>query len=368
MTYDKRALPGSPDQITPAFLTPILRSAGVLRQAAVSAVRVEPLGGRVSFNAQLARLWLAYDGPAVEAPRSLVAKVPTRNTELYQNAVAFRPGAKECWFYRHGAARTPLDVPKCYYSAVDDVVGESFLLLEDLAPAQTGDWVDGISTEEAALALRAIARLHAAWWGTKPAAEPELARLIDNPQEAQNLVDQLYQHAWPLFLESAAFEIPGDVRQFGARLIGRIPAAEGLLDQSPQTLMHGDFRLGNMLFGTRGGEPVCWVVDWEDIFLWNGMFDVAWFLGGCLRVEDVAEEEPLVRRYHQALTREGVDDYAWAQCYGDYRRAMLSAFVQGVLTATPSEMDDEYACDLAHVVGERFVKACQRLRLYELLP
>jgi hypothetical protein len=110
------------------------------------------------------------------------------------------------------------------------------------------------------------------------------------------------------------------------------------------------------------------VIDWEDVFLWNGMFDVAWFLGGCLRVEDVAEEEALVRHYHRALTREGVGDYAWAQCYGDYRRAMVSAFVQGVLTATPSETDDEYARDLARVVGERFVKACQRLRLYELLP
>jgi aminoglycoside phosphotransferase (APT) family kinase protein len=197
--------------------------------------------------------------------------------------------------------------------------------------------------------------------------------LIDNIPEAQDLVDQLYRRAWPLFLERATFAISDDVRQFGERLVGRVPAAEGLLDQSPKTLMHGDFRLGNVLFGsrangTRDGESVCWVIDWEDVMLWNGMFDVAWFLGGCLRVEDGAEEEGLVRRYHRALIQEGVDEYSWSQCYGDYRRAMLSAFVQGVLTATPSESCDEYARDLAHVVGERFVRACQRLRLYELLP
>jgi hypothetical protein len=345
----------------------------VLRQATVSTVRAEPLEGRVSFNAQLARLWLTYNRPEVGAPRSLIAKLPTGNVELHQNAVVFRPGVKECWFYQHGASRTLLDVPKCYYSTVDDATGESFLLLEDLAPARAGDWVDGISIEEAALALRTLARLHAAWWMTDPAAEPELARLIDNPQEAQNLVDQLYQQAWPLFLERATFEISDDVRQFGERLIGRVPAAEGLLDQSPQTLIHGDFRLGNMLFGTRangtrGGKPVCWVIDWEDVMLWSGMFDVAWFLGGCLRLEDSAEEEGLVRRYHRALTHAGVGDYSWAQCYDDYRLAMLSAFVQGVLTAVPPEGCDQYARDLAHVVGERFVKACQRQRLYELLP
>ena len=92
MVSSKHVLPASPDQITPAFLVPILREAGVLRQATVSAVRAEPLEGRVSFNAQLVRLWLTYDRSEVGAPQSLIAKLPTGNTELYQNAVVFRPG------------------------------------------------------------------------------------------------------------------------------------------------------------------------------------------------------------------------------------------------------------------------------------
>ena len=122
MALDKQ-LPNSPDQITPAFLMPILRSAGVLRKATVSTVRAEPLEGRVSFNAQLARLWLTYDKPEAGAPRSLIAKLPTGNTELHQNAVVFRPGVKERWFYQRGAARTPLVVPKCYYCRVAGAMG-----------------------------------------------------------------------------------------------------------------------------------------------------------------------------------------------------------------------------------------------------
>jgi hypothetical protein len=360
--------PTSAVQITPAFLTSILKSAGALGRASVTAIDVEPLAAETSFNAQLARVYLTYDRQEPKAPRSVIAKLPTANPELQQHAAVFQPGAKETWFYRYGAARSPLNVPRCYFNAVHDATGESVLLLEDLAPADTGDWAAGVALDEAKLALRSLARLHAAWWAADPTAEQELAQLMDNSNEEQDLVERLYRKAWPRFLESATFDIPDKVAEFGEHLVDRISAAEALLDHSPLTLIHGDFRLGNILFGTRDGEPACWVIDWEDIMLWNGMFDVAWFLGGCLRVADSDEEGRLVQGYHQELTRQGVGTYPWTQCYQDYRCAMLSAFVQGVLTAVPPQADDEYGHRLAHAVGERFTLACQRLRLYELIP
>ena len=362
-------IPTSPAQITPAFLTSVLSSAGMLRRATVTTTRIEALTAKTNFNAQLSRVHLAYDRQEENAPRSLIAKLPTVDvdTELHQRAVIFQPGAKETWFYQHGAARSPLNVPRCYYSAVAKATGESVLLLEDLAPAQTGDWVDGASLDAAHLALRSLARLHAAWWAADPTAEQQLAHL-GSSKEAQGLVERLYSEAWPRFVECTTLEIPDDVLEFGQVLVGRISAAEATLDHSPRTLAHGDFRLGNILFGSRRGEPTCWVIDWEDIMLWNGMFDVAWLLGGCLRVADSDKEEELVRSYYQALTREGVAGYPWTQCYYDYRCAMLSAFVQGVLTATPSETADDYTHDLARVLAERFILACQRLRLYELTP
>ena len=223
---EQHFLPDSPAKITSAFLLPILRSAGVVQQATITAIAIEPLGDIASYNAQLARLHLAYDRDETQAPRSLIAKIPTVNTKLQQNAAVFRPGLRECWFYRQGVSRTPLNVPHCYYNSVDTATGESFLLLEDLAPARTGNRIQGASLAEAELALQSIAALHAAWWAVDAAAVPELAQLQDNAQEAQNLVEQLYQKAWPQFLERAAFEIPDDIRQFGESLVGHISAIE----------------------------------------------------------------------------------------------------------------------------------------------
>jgi aminoglycoside/choline kinase family phosphotransferase len=275
---------------------------------------------------------------------------------------------RECWFYRIGAARTPVNIPRCYYNAVDAATGESFLLLEDLAPARTGNRMNGASLEEAELALQSLAQLHASWWAVDPKAEPELMQLMDNSQDAQALVGQLYQEAWSRFLERHADQVQDDIRKFGTGLVDHIPEAEALLDASPRTLIHGDFRLENMLFGARHRHPVCWIIDWEDVILWNGMFDVAWFLGGCLPVEESDKEENLLRFYHRALTHAGVEGYSWEQCYRDYRCAMITGFVQGILTITSLETGDIYAQNLARVIAERFMMACSRLRLDELLP
>jgi aminoglycoside phosphotransferase (APT) family kinase protein len=142
---------------------------------------------------------------------------------------------------------------------------------------------------------------------------------------------------------------------------------EALLAHSPRTLIHGDFRLDNLLFGTRDAQPACWVIDWEDIMLGNGMVDVAWFLGGCLPAEESDGEQELLRGYRRALIQAGVEGYSWAKCFLDYRNAMISSFVQGILMVVSLETGEDYARNLAGVLSERFMLACRRLRLADLL-
>lgn len=234
--------------------------------------------------------------------------------------------------------------------------------------SRTGDRLLGVSIEDARLALQSLACLHAAWWQVDPATLPELAVLVDNSPDSQDLVDQLCQQARPRLLVSANLEIPDDIRHLGKHLLDRTAAAEALLDDSPRTLVHGDFRLENMLFGTRNGLPVCWVIDWEDVALSNGMLDVAWFLGGCLP-EQMSDREPeLLQSYHQDLMQGGVIGYSWAQCLHDYRCAMFSSLIQAVLTVASLHMDDNTNRRLADALTRRFFHACRRLCLVDLLP
>lgn len=158
-------------QITPELVTQVLRVTGALHNTSVSQLDMEKITGETSFNAQVVRLSLNYDGAEVGAPRTLILKLPTANTALHANAAVFRPGTKENWFYRRVAPLNQLRVPKCYYSAVDAASGAGILLLEDLASAQRISQVTGISAAEARLALRSLAGLHAGWWEQQSASE-----------------------------------------------------------------------------------------------------------------------------------------------------------------------------------------------------
>lgn len=355
-------------QMTPEFLTAVLQPVIGQNKAAVIRVHPEQLTGPQSFNADVWRLYLAYDRPCA-APQSLVAKLPTADAELHERAAIFQPGSRENWFYRAAAPHTPICSPCCYYNAIDAATGQSILLLEDLAFAPSGDQLKGATWPQAKVALQSLARLHARWWAA--AASPQIQELTsllaDTWTGEQNLVQELYDRAWPQFVNQGRVAIPDEVRQYGTAIIGRMNVIDKLIDRPDKTLVHGDYRLENIHFGERDGEAVCCVIDWEDVFWGSGLVDVSWFLGGCWPVEQSHQEISLLQAYHQTLQEEGVTGYSWAHCYEDYRYAMGSNFVQGVLSATLDEEADEWDHKRARVIGQRFVAAVQRLRLPELI-
>jgi hypothetical protein len=357
-----------PPLITPDLLNALLPSAMGLDSAITIYPRYERLTGQPAFNANVWRIYLIYDPPQPHAPTSLIAKLPTIQTELHERATILQPGARENWFYRVAALRSPVLTPRCYYQAIDEATGQSVLLLEDIV-TPTGSQLAGATLAQVKIALDSLARLHAAWWLTVDSEEiQELMHLItDKWHEEQNLVGELYDAAWPQFLQQAIVPISEEARQLGAAIVGNITAVDALIDRAPKTLVHGDYRLENIHFGERKGQAACWIIDWEDTFFGSGMVDVAWFLGGCLPVALGEHEMSLLRYYYQTLLDEGVVGYSWEQCLDDYRCGMCSSFIQGVLAATLAEDADEAERQLTSVIAQRFIAAAERLQLAQLL-
>ena len=353
--------------MTPDFINRVLSSELEPQGGAICKVQLEKLAGKSQSNAVLYRLNLSYHKPTKNAPKSLIAKLPTARTELHVRAQVFQPGIRENWFYSAVAAQSPLRVPRCYLNDTDLTSGASVLLLEDLSPATPGNWTAGATLEQARLALESVARFHARWWGQSQSREiQELNQLLSgNSEDETNLVQDLFDVAWPQFLDQMRTALPEDVRQLGEAIVGNMQMVDDFIDSGSPTLVHGDYRIDNMLFGEEDGEPIYWVIDWEDVCFGSGMIDVSWFLGGCLRIEEIHQEKDLLRLYHQGLVSNGVENYPWVQCYVDYCNAMYSSFVQGVLSATLGANRSEQEQQFADTISERFVSAAARLRLAE---
>ena len=99
-----------------------------------------------------------------------------------------------------------------------------------------------------------------------------------------------------------------------------------------RTLVHGDHRADNLLFGPDPEPPV--VVDWGGFAEGAAMSDVAYFLGGSLLPHHRRETEgDLVRRYWDDLVALGVDDLPWDDCWRQYRIHAFSGLSMAVLAS-----------------------------------
>ncbi|MBW8484123.1 phosphotransferase [Actinomadura parmotrematis] len=341
--------------LTAEWLTGALAPA--LDGAAVTAVTAEPVGtGQVSDSL---RLRLDYDRPA-GLPATMVAKVPAADPSSRAAARAIRTYEIEAGFYAHLAAGLDASVPACHFSAYEPEADDYAVLLQDLAPATSGDQIAGVTADQAAAAIDEMAVLHAAGWDA-----PELAALPWlNRHDAEAaaftaaMVTGLYEGFKERYAARLEPEVMGLIEDF-------LPSIGGYLavGDAPPTLAHGDFRADNLLFG--GPRPV--VLDWQTCIYGPGPSDLAYFLGSSLPVRVRRDhEEALVRRYHAALAARGVR-LSWTDCWDAYRRHAFHGIVMAIGAAMlvgRTERGDTMFCTMT----ARHARHALDLKALALLP
>lgn len=307
--------------LTAEFITGALATR--LGGTTVTAVEAEPVGtGQVSDSY---RLRLAYDGPA-DLPPTIIAKVPAADPASRGAARAFRTYEIEACFYEQLAPDLPVALAHCYYAAYDPDPDEYVVLLEDLSPAVPGDQLAGLNPEEAAAGVAELAALHAAGWD-----RPELAALP--------WLNRSGPQATALLAAAIADLYPGFRDRYADRLEqGTLTLIEDFLPHAssylagtdePRTIVHGDFRADNLLFGR--DRPV--VLDWQTAGYGAATGDLSYFLASSLPVAARRQyEEALVRRYHAGLLRRGVE-LSWHDCWTGYRRHAFSGIVMDIVAA-----------------------------------
>ena len=265
------AFPSHPDDITPEWLTGRLHEAGVLQRGNVTGFRWEPIGtGQVGDSA---RISLSYD-QAGGGPATVAGKFPAANPTSRGTAAMMGLYTKEVRFYRDLAQQLDVRVPATYAAEVNDDGSSFVLLFEDLAPEKGGNQLDSCSFDEACHAIRQAAALHAPSW--KNAAILSLDWL--QPQEAvTSQIRALYPQAQAIFAERYADALEPEFMA----VCSDLAANDAWLSRNhPKvSLVHGDFRLDNMLFGIgRGAEPIA-ILDWQTLSLGHPMTDIGYFMG-----------------------------------------------------------------------------------------
>jgi aminoglycoside phosphotransferase (APT) family kinase protein len=325
------SFPVVPSEISVDWLRGQLRARGV-DSASLHSVQTERIGtGLIGDSYRIALGWAGE--PPVGAPLSLVAKLPASDPTSRAAGVGLGNYEREVRFYREVAETLPIRLATTWGAEWDGDDGSFLLLLEDLAPALVGDQLRGCSVPEAEAVMDMAARLHATHWDA-----PSLSAFgtwMSRPGEAERgaQLAMLWTMAWPQFVARHDHRLGADDHRVAERF-GHSIALWANDRPGPKTLVHGDFRTDNMLFGTFDSATAVVPVDWQTPAIGLGVADVAYFVGASVLADDRrVHEERLVRRWFDGLGRAGVRDYTWTQCWEDYRRMTFTGVVMGVVAS-----------------------------------
>jgi hypothetical protein len=235
------------------------------------------------------------------------------------------------------------DLPPCFLQPIVGVArGEmTVLLMEDVS-----EWLFPVTDAPISLAdhlrvLDHMAALHATFWATTADIDvvPAMHRYLDlSPWTAEAeatlgdppLVPQLIAKGWPLLAEvapAASAVVAPLARDPG-------PLVEAL-DATPQTFIHGNFKLDNLGL-TPDGRTV--LLDWEISGIGACTADLAWYLSiNCRRLPQ--SKEATIEAYRQFLERRGISTADWWD--RQLGLALLGSLVQFGWEKALSGYDDE---------------------------
>lgn len=240
-----------------------------------------------------------------------------------------------------------LPIPKCYYPIGDDDLDtsvETILILEDLKSHDyhSPDFSQGLSLEQATLALEAIAKMHATSLAMRLRKNRNLNELYpflfqtDKATDSyQMLLDRgLPQLAAFLDKKPSMSDILKSITNIGQEMKNVISAL--LSPKGPVALLtHTDFWCNNLLF--RGDTRHCIILDWQMVTYSRPTNDVALLIISSL-ASDLRRQNTdyLLDKYWQAFIGfglkldvdvEGALGYSRADFQEDYRKSQLLAIL-----------------------------------------
>ncbi len=236
-------------------------------------------------------------------------------------------------------------LPACINQPIVAVAHErrTAVLMHDVGPWLFPVSDDPISSEQADRILDHMAALHAAFWagGDEIEVVPGMHRYLElSPWMAQaeadlgsdHLVPRLVGQGWPLL---------ADVAPAAAAVVTPLawdpsPLVQAL-DATPQTFVHGNWKLDNLGVDPDGRTIL---LDWEIPGRGPALSDLAWYLAiNCRRLP--ASKEDTIASYRAALERHGVlTDEWWDR---QLALCLLGALVQFGWEKAFGGYDDELA-------------------------
>ena len=326
---------------------------------AIVNVEVEPISEGTGFAGSVYRIHLDYGESGIELPDTLIWKTVSGDERTRRFLTALGTYERESRFYGQLASDIEM-APRSYFSNFDSDSGAFCLVTEDVSYMRPGDQVEGCTFEEAMAVTQEVARLHSKFWTELP---DERLNWVPPSDGRSGYFKRMHSVAWRQ-LGRSYNQVPGGLIEAARRTASYVSDIKTRLSQPPVTLVHGDLRLDNVFLGTSGIK----LIDWQEIRIGRGMYDLAYFLSTSIPVElRRIRQDELISIYLESLSLNGVTGYTLEDCNEDFRWALLDivTFV-GVIGST-LDFQSERGLELANTIMSRLSHAIEDNSALDLL-
>lgn len=342
--------PTHPDQVTAQWLDRVLRDRGMLAPPLeVTSVAVEPVGSGVGLIGLVMRIRATISDGTTQ---TFVAKFAHPEPANRAIGMATRMYEREISFFNDIAPDVDVPMPTCLFTAIEPDSGDSIVLLEDLVGYEPGD--QGVGTDAAAARgiIDAIAPLHAAWF-----ERTDRAVLDGHMRIGSSWIDGFmpgFDANWEKGVELFSDVVDPSIVAAAPDYARQVPELMRRLAEGPQTLVHGDVRLDNIMFGTQPGQHPIVVIDWQAVMVSAPCQDIAYLLAQSVHIGDRrAHEDDLLEHYHRRLVDHGCNGYSLDQIRRDYDLAALFVLAYALIIAGLADGADEAGVTLGREVLRR---------------
>lgn len=328
----------------------------------VTSVSVKPLGEGVGLMSSIARATLQLSGGG---EKTIIVKViaQTDNVDISKSLNFY---ANEINYYRHLASINPIVSPRCLFADIDVETQDFLLILEDLGDAAAGDQLQDCTDELTALAFRQSGQMHGTFWG-KTENYPWL-KYQNNPEVTEFRQKVIYQPGVEPTITNFADCFSGNLPDVVTKIGEQFDVLFDRAMSGPQTVIHGDYRIDNMLLPVKDGKVSIIGVDWQNTTGGNGPHDIAYFCSqSCSKDLQLDVEMKHLRSYHDTLLEYGVKDYSFDQCLEDYRINLMITMITPIAICGTLDSGNERGKELGRVILGRSLAALERMDCGALL-
>ena len=305
------------------------------------------------------RIALTYAEPTAERPRTVVLKLAAADDTSRATGASLGLYKREVRFYADLAPHIGGPLAPAHLASFDERDNTFSLLVGDAAPARQGDEIIGATRPDADAAIDALAALH------RPVLGSQRLATTDWLNRESPISQDLMKALLSAFMDRYRQRIADHHQVVCERLVASFDGWLGLADAAPRGLVHGDYRLDNLLFGEADSPRPVTVVDWQTVTHGDAFIDLAYFLGCALTIENRrAWADELIVAYHAGLgpaapSLDGVRAGVRRQSFFGVMMAIISTMM-----VERTERGDE----MFMTVLERHAQQVLDLAALELLP